>query len=142
MELISRAGEPTVLLDGAHNPHGVAALAASLDALRPQLTGGAVTVLIGVLANHWQPGMLDPLVAALPGATVIATSVPDSPNSMAVERLAIEWGPGARAIANPETALNTALANARNVGGLLLVCGSLYLVGHVRALVLDSRAPA
>jgi dihydrofolate synthase/folylpolyglutamate synthase len=142
MELISRAGQPTVLLDGAHNPHGVAALAAGLDALRPTLSGGPVPVLLGVLANHWQPGMLDPLIAALPGATVIATSVPDSPSSLPVDRLALEWGPGARPIANPQTAFETALANARTTGGLLLVCGSLYLVGHVRALVLGSRAPA
>jgi dihydrofolate synthase/folylpolyglutamate synthase len=133
MELISRAGQPSVLLDGAHNPHGVFALADSLQRLLPQISGGPVTVLIGVLANHWQPGMLDPLIAVLPGATVFAAAVPGSPNSLEPARLATEWGPGARPIANVDTALDAALRNARNVGGMLLVCGSLYLVGHVRA---------
>jgi len=142
MELLSRPGLPNVLLDGAHNPHGVAALAASLDALLPQLTGGPVTVLIGVLANHWQSGMLDPLVAALPAATVIATGVPDAPNALPPDRLALEWGPGARPISDAESALDAALANARTVRGLLLVCGSLYLVGHVRAQLLGSNEPA
>lgn len=142
MELISRAGSSNVLLDGAHNPHGVAALAAALTLLLPQISGGPPTVLIGVMANHWQPGMIDPLAAALPAATVIATSVPESANSLPPARLALEWGPGARAIADPETALATALANARNVSGLLIVCGSLYLVGHVRAQLIGSDEPA
>ena len=133
MELISRAGQPTALLDGAHNPHGVAALAASLEQLLPSISGGAVTVLMAVMANHYQDGMLEPLVAALPAATVFATSVPGSANSLPPDRLASVWGAGARAIADPDTALNAALNNARNVSGLLVVCGSLYLVGHVRA---------
>jgi len=131
-----------VLLDGAHNPHGVSALATSLRALLPEISGGPVTVLIAVMANHYQEGMLDPLVAALPGATVIATSVPESANTLPPGRLALEWGPGARPIADPETALDTCLRNARNAGGLLVVCGSLYLVGHVRAQIFGSREPA
>ena len=141
MELISRAGSSNVLLDGAHNPHGVDALADALTRLLPQISGGPPTVLMAVMANHWQPGMVDSLKAALPSATVIATSVPESANSLPPDRLALEWGPGARAIANPETAINTALANARNVGGLLIVCGSLYLVGHVRAQLTGSDEP-
>jgi dihydrofolate synthase/folylpolyglutamate synthase len=142
MELISRAGQPNVLLDGAHNPHGVAALADSLRALLPQISGGPVTVLTAVMANHYQPGMLEPLIAALPAATVIATSVPESGNSLPPARLASDWGPGARPIADPDTALDAAVRNARSAGGLLVVCGSLYLVGHVRAKLLGSREPA
>jgi dihydrofolate synthase/folylpolyglutamate synthase len=142
MELISRAGQPNVLLDGAHNPHGVAALAESLTHLLPQISGGPVTVLIGVMANHYQDDMLAPLIAALPAAAVIATSVPGSDNALPPGRLALEWGPGARAIADPETALETAVRNARNVGGLLVVAGSLYLVGHVRAQLLGANDPA
>ena len=142
MELISDPGQPSILLDGAHNPHGVAALVASLSALLPQLSGGPVTVLMGVLANHWQQGMLDPLVSVLPGATVFATSVPESSNALPPDRLALEWGPGARPISDPQSALDAALLNARNVRGLLLVCGSLYLVGYVRAQLRGSNEPA
>jgi dihydrofolate synthase/folylpolyglutamate synthase len=142
MEVISRAGEPTVLLDGAHNPHGVAALADSLTALLPQLSGGPATVLIGVMANHYQDGMLGPLIAVLPGATVIATGVPGADNALPSGRLATDWGAGASAIADPDAALDTAVRNARNVSGLLVVCGSLYLVGHVRAQLLGANEPA
>jgi dihydrofolate synthase/folylpolyglutamate synthase len=142
MELISRLGQPNVLLDGAHNPHGISALADALVELVPQLSSGPPTVLIGVLANHWQQGMVRPLVTALPYATVIATTVPGSPNSLAPDKLAVQLGPGARAIADPATALDLALTTARNSQGLLVVCGSLYLVGHVRAQLLGSNEPA
>jgi dihydrofolate synthase/folylpolyglutamate synthase len=142
MELISRAGQPTVLLDGAHNPHGIAALADALVELVPQLSSGPPTVLIGVLANHWQEGMVRPLLSALPAATVMATTVPGSTNSLTPEKLAVQLGPGARAVADPATALDLALTTARNSQGLLVVCGSLYLVGHVRAQLLGSNEPA
>ncbi len=141
LELISRAGWPTVLLDGAHNPHGIAALADALSTLLPQLPGGAPTVVMAVMANHWQDQMLDPLIPVLTGAAIIATSVPGSPNSLAPGRLAHEWGPGARAIVDPDTAIDAAVAATQAAGGMLIVCGSLYLVGHVRALLTDS-APA
>jgi folylpolyglutamate synthase/dihydropteroate synthase len=68
--------------------------------------------------------------------------VPESPSALPPERLALEWGPGARPIADPDSALETALRNARQVGGVLIVCGSLYLVGHVRARILGSNEPA
>lgn len=142
MELITGSAAPPVLLDGAHNPHGIAALTEALAQLLPELSSGPATVLTGVLANHWQPGMLRPLVASLPTATVIATAVPGATNALPPERLAFELGPGARAIADPATALQTALANARNAQGLLVVCGSLYLVGYVRAQLLGAQAPA
>jgi dihydrofolate synthase/folylpolyglutamate synthase len=141
LELISRTGSPSVLLDGAHNPHGIAALAEALLTLLPQISSAKPTVVMAVMANHWQPGMLDPLIAALPSAQLFATSVPGSPNSLSPDRLAYEWGPGARPVADPDTAVDTALANARSTGGIVIVCGSLYLVGHVRAELTDS-APA
>ena len=76
------------------------------------------TVLIGVLANHWQQGMLDPLDHALPAATVIATTVPGSPNSLARRQAR---GPSlgrARAQSPTRTRPWTlALATARNVAG-------------------------
>ncbi|MEX2546797.1 MAG: Mur ligase family protein, partial [Chloroflexota bacterium] len=100
LELISRPGEPDVLLDGAHNPHGMAALAVALGELLPQTTASSPTVLMGVLANHWQEGMLDPLIDAIPKAALIATRVPDSTGSLEPAKLAAAWGAGAAIIAD------------------------------------------
>jgi dihydrofolate synthase/folylpolyglutamate synthase len=135
MELINRPGLPTILLDGAHNPDGMAALGATLRELLPDISGGSPTILLGTLANHWQEGMLDRLIDAAPRAAVIATRVPGSTNSYDPTKLARTWGAGATTIADPERALGAALDRASGAGGALIVCGSLYLVGYVRARV-------
>ncbi|MEP7158778.1 MAG: folylpolyglutamate synthase/dihydrofolate synthase family protein [Chloroflexota bacterium] len=130
LEFIRVEGHPQVLLDGAHNPHGVAALAQALIALQRHLGDATPTLLMGVLANHWQDGMLDPLKSAVPGARFVATNVPGAPNSMPPADLAAAWGSGATPIDDTDKAFDTAAAKA---SGTLVVCGSLYLVGYLRA---------
>ena len=145
-------GRPDVLLDGAHNPHGTAALAAALDELRPQLSGGRPTVLLGVLGDRDVPALLAPLLTsrALIGAQVIATDVPDTPRALPAAQLAQAWRAGAelarsargpargpaRAVPDVDDALAAASRQALAEGGPLLICGSLYLVGHVRGRLL------
>lgn len=131
LELVNVPGRPTVLLDGAHNPDGVSALAAALTELVPQLSGATPTLLMGILANHWQEGMLDPLAAALPRASLVATRVPNTENAMDPSALAAAWGAGATPIGDVDLALDAALGIAARSGGLLVVCGSLYLVGYI-----------
>jgi dihydrofolate synthase/folylpolyglutamate synthase len=146
--------QPDVLLDGAHNAHGAQALAAALEELRPLLSPGRPTLLMGVLADKDVSGMVAPLAAcrALDGARVVATSVPDAPRSLPPAGLAEVWktathGAGdrrdssARAIDEPGDALSQAIEYSRQAEGPLIVCGSLYLVGFVRGrLVADTRA--
>ena len=140
MELLSPLGHTDILLDGAHNPAGVAALAASLADLLPHMSDGPPTVLIGVLANHWQEGMLDPLADALPRAALFATRVPGSTASLEPPRVALAWGAGATPIADTDRAINAALERSATSGGPLIVCGSLYLVGYVRARLMADGA--
>ena len=130
LELIRAPGQPPVLLDGAHNPAGVAALAQALLDLRPHLGDAPPTLLMGVLANHWQPGMLDPLKVAVPSAHLVATTVPGAPNSMVPADLAAAWGPRSTALEVTDEAFDAASGMAK---GTLVVCGSLYLVGYLRA---------
>lgn len=153
-----------LLLDGAHNPSGAAALAAALDELRPLLrgagTGGAVggvdvrpapvTLVLGIMGDKDVDGVLRPLAdaAALRGARVIATQV-EGPRALPAGTLAARWvaaaGPVAPAptvLADPTTALHAALATAE---GPVVVAGSLYLVGAARARLVDDpdlRDPA
>ena len=142
LELISRPDHPDILLDGAHNPAGMTALAQALAELLPQISAGSPTVLLGVLANHWQEGMLDPLIDAIPRAALIATRVPDASGFLEPAKLAAVWGAGAAAIADPERAYGSALERAARTGGPLVVCGSLYLVGYVRARLIADGAIA
>jgi dihydrofolate synthase/folylpolyglutamate synthase len=141
---------PDLLLDGAHNPHGTTALAAAVDELAPLLSPGRPTLLMGVLADKDVPGMLEPLAASrvLGTSRVITTSVPNSPRSLAATALADAWkesrvsrarSEAATPVADPARALEAALAESARVGGPLVVCGSLYLVGFLRGRLIDDE---
>jgi dihydrofolate synthase / folylpolyglutamate synthase len=156
LELIERGGRD-VLLDGAHNPAGAAALAVALDDLRPFLTGGdrtpapASTVLVASMADKDVDGVIGALSAsaAMDGARIIATQV-DLPRALPADELAARWralaaGVDVQAIGD----LGTALERALDLGtGPVVVAGSLYLVGAARArwvddpLVRDPEVPA
>jgi dihydrofolate synthase/folylpolyglutamate synthase len=118
-------GRTTVLLDGAHNPDGCAALAAFLDRL-----GRPFTLLFGALADKALDGMLPPLAAR---ATRVILTRPDSLRAADPEELRCRLGPRAAAAEvepDPGRALERAVASAP---GLVVACGSLYLVGPLRA---------
>jgi dihydrofolate synthase/folylpolyglutamate synthase len=139
LELLTHAGQ-RVLIDGAHNPDGAAALAAAVDELAAQLPGGRAVMLLAMMSDKAVADVLAALTSAplLQGAVCVTTRVPDSVRSMAVAELAAAWQatvgrPAEAAIDDADAALDHALGQAAATGGLLLVSGSLYLVGHVRS---------
>ena len=149
-----------VLLDGAHNADGAAALAAALDELRPSLAPGPPTLLLGVMADKDVPALLAPLATAgaLAGVRVVATAVP-GPRALPAEALAQAWrtaeeraatrgGPwtaaraaSVTAVEPVEAALGQALRWSREASGPLVVAGSLYLVGAVRGRLVAGLEP-
>jgi dihydrofolate synthase/folylpolyglutamate synthase len=145
LELLEVDGRE-VLLDGAHNPAGAAALATALDDLRPFLAGGAdphpppITLVTASMADKDVDGVVRALAVAgaLRGARIICTR-PDVQRALAPGKLAAQWRgalPGAAPIVEPDTgaALDRALAEG---DGPIVVAGSLYLVGAVRARLVD-----
>jgi dihydrofolate synthase/folylpolyglutamate synthase len=139
LELLDLGDGRGVVLDGAHNPAGAATLAQALDDLRPHLAPGPLTLVVASMADKDVDGVVAAMGAAdaLHGATVIATSV-DAPRAMPAAELAERWRrvPGlatVTAVADPLEALQVALARA----GTTVVAGSLYLVGAVRAHLVD-----
>jgi dihydrofolate synthase / folylpolyglutamate synthase len=140
LELLA-AGDRDVLLDGAHNPAGAAALGIALDDLRPHLMPGPVTLVTASMADKDVDGVIAALAAstAMAEARVIATAV-DLPRAMPANELARRWrdgrpgGPAPTVAADPGAALDRALAGPR---GPVVVAGSLYLVGAVRAMLVD-----
>jgi dihydrofolate synthase / folylpolyglutamate synthase len=156
LELLEVDGHE-VVLDGAHNPAGAAALAAALDDLRPHLAGGTehapppLTLVHGSMADKDVDGIIGALVggAALDGARVVATQVPGE-RALPAPELARRWRaarPDATItiVADAPAALQRALAEAV---GPVVVAGSLYLVGEARrrwlddALLRDPEVPA
>jgi dihydrofolate synthase/folylpolyglutamate synthase len=137
-----------VLLDGAHNPAGAAALAAALDELRPLLREGSgahpapVTFVLGIMGDKDLDGVLAALSAseAAAGARVIATQV-EGPRALPAATLAARWSAvaGSRSgpvavVEEPRAAVAQAVARA---DGPVVVAGSLYLVGEARDLLVE-----
>jgi len=145
LELVSVGGHD-VLLDGAHNPAGAAALAVALDDLRPFLDGGApgpLTLVVGAMADKDVSGIATALAGAgtLRGGRIIATQV-DLSRAMPADELAAIWSRAApeatvQAVADVGRALDTAVAGAT---GPVVVAGSLYLVGEARRRWVDDPA--
>ena len=137
LELLTEPIE--VLLDGAHNEAGARALASAIDELKPSLSPGRATLLLGILRDKEVAAMIEALSTSrvLRDGLVIVTTVPDTTRALPAAELALAWGPGSRVVAEPDEALDTALAAARSEGGPLIVAGSLYLVGHARGRLVD-----
>ena len=138
LELLEHEGT-AVILDGAHNPDGMAVLAHTVDVLRGSLPAGAATLLLGVMRDKEVGDMLTALAASpiLQTSRCIATVVPDTDRALPADELAARWsalaGGAAEAEPDADAALDRALTYAQEAGGPLVIAGSLYLVGHLRA---------
>jgi dihydrofolate synthase / folylpolyglutamate synthase len=143
MELIPTApGGPTILLDGAHSPPKMAALAESLHTLFP------ARKLIGVLAfskGHDYEKTLEAIAPFLQHAVLTEFDVETdygNKRAMEVAELAhslrqIHPEIGITLQANPVEALNTARGLALP-GDRICVTGSIFLVGQLRPLLVKS----
>ena len=131
-ELISRA--PMIVVDGAHNPAGMRALAATLDGAFH--VDGERRCVIGMLSGRDVDDMVAPLVTV--GFTEFHCCAPRSPRavSAAVVAAAVRRQ-GAIAFEHPSVAAALAHARERSTDDdLIVVAGSLYLVAEVRGDVL------
>jgi dihydrofolate synthase/folylpolyglutamate synthase len=131
-------GEPPLIVDAAHNPPGARALA---EALPAAADGRPVVACLALLADKDAAGVVDALAPVLEG--MVATEVP-------AERLAEVARPGARTLPasdlavlaretgigwvgeerEPRVALSVARARALELGGVVLVAGSHYLLDY------------
>ncbi len=126
---LERVGE--VLLDGAHNPDGAAALAQALAALHP---GRPAELVFGVLGDKDHRGMLEALRPVVRRLHLVA---PHSPRARApgeVAALAAALGLAADLHGGVGEAIACARAAAAD-GAPVVVAGSLYLVGEARGLL-------
>ena len=121
----SALGKGRILLDGAHNPAGAAALARSLADLEIRRPA----IVFGAMRGKDVRGVLSALAPLAP--RFVFTRVAD-PNALGPARLARAWqalGGAARTARNPRRALEMA------DGDPIVVAGSLYLVGEVRGMI-------
>lgn len=129
--------EPTVILDGAHNPHGANALA---EAIPRYFDFIELALVVGILADKDAHGMIEALA---PLARRIHVTASHSDRALPVAELADDiehWAPSLPDTGLPPEVLRfddlaTALAEAREwaasaSGRGVLVAGSLTVVGE------------
>jgi dihydrofolate synthase/folylpolyglutamate synthase len=122
LEVLDR--NPIVLVDGAHNPAG---LQRSLAAVQKLAKGRQLVIVFGAMKDKDLPAMLAQLRAT--GAHVIFSAI-DWHRAAAPADLAAQFGPPAETAESSAEALDRARQRA-TPNGVVLVCGSLYLVGEV-----------
>lgn len=129
LEVIRR--QPLVLLDGAHNIHGMAALARALD---EEFPGSCPFIaVVGVLEGH-DPGQFLDALGPARLRMVFACPAP-SPRTLAADHVVqVARQRGLVAIEMPSVAHAVEAAlEAAGPAGSVLITGSLYVVGAARA---------
>ena len=122
-------GDPPIVLDGAHNPDAVAALVESLPAV---LGERPVALVLGVLEDKDAARMLALLLGVCERAWFTAPPSDRALSPAALQSLARQLGFEA-AVCEPSAwrALKQARRWAQARGGVVLVTGSVYLVGDL-----------
>jgi dihydrofolate synthase/folylpolyglutamate synthase len=122
--------DPVTVLDGAHNPEGIAALAEALD--DPFAAGRKpVVAVISILDDKDAATMLATLMPKCDALVLTASHNPRALPPPTLQSLAGQLGgPPAEVIRDPRAAL----ARAREVGGpdgLVVATGTIYLVADL-----------
>ncbi len=123
------AGVSHVILDGAHNPHGAAALAEALQA-----RGERPVLIVAVSADKDVPAIAAALVPVV--GAVIATRYQQDRAMDPAALAAVFAQAGAVASAAPD--LRSAVAAAARHAQPIVIAGSLFLVGEARTLLLGA----
>jgi len=133
MEVTGR--HPLVVLDGAHNPAGAAAAARTLAV---DFGSAASRILVvGMLRGRDPDEMLRALEADR--ARLVVACPPPSPRALPAEEVAAaaeRLGVATALAPTPAAAVARALYDAQD-DDLILVCGSLYVVGAARTALLS-----
>jgi dihydrofolate synthase/folylpolyglutamate synthase len=125
MEIVAR--DPLLMVDGAHNPPGVASLA---GALGEEFASQRWQIVFGAMADKDIASMLGMLAPLAAGFTTVAADSSRALPSGELAALAEGEELGVPVIDGGSVA--DGLAAARETGGPVLVTGSIYVVGEAR----------
>jgi dihydrofolate synthase/folylpolyglutamate synthase len=122
---------PLTLLDGGHNPHGIAALAESLPEIRAD--SGRLVAVVSILDDKDAPAMLAQLVPACAALVLTSSRNPRALPPPTLQSLVGQLGgPSAESLRDPRAALERARELA-GPDGVVLATGSIYLVADLLA---------
>src|SRR5206468_5087368 len=125
--------DPPTVLDGAHNPGGIAALVGSLP---EYAEGRPLTVVVSILDDKDAAAMLRELLPLAARLVVTRSANPRALSPGTLESLVRQLAPARPAtnvvaVGEPHDALECARSLARDEGGAVLATGSIYLVADL-----------
>jgi dihydrofolate synthase/folylpolyglutamate synthase len=125
--------EPALLLDGAHNPAGAQILA---NALRAEFSDKPLVGLVAVLADKDVAGLIANFAGVFESVVITQSSSPRSMAAAELESVASQsLGQDVVSISDFELALEHAKQRASQIDGIVVVTGSITLVGDVIKLI-------
>jgi len=136
LEIVSE--EPFVIIDGAHNLHGIKGLAKSIEALGEEYR---IIGLVGILKDKDVEGMLNIIS---PYLDAVITTKPDNPRAMSSSELAghftdvpviAHYDKISDAVHALYEMDQSTLHEDKKLKPLYLAFGSLYMIGEVRKSV-------
>ncbi|MBM3807035.1 MAG: bifunctional folylpolyglutamate synthase/dihydrofolate synthase [Acidimicrobiia bacterium] len=122
-----------LLIDAAHNPAGAAALASYLQDMRSE----ALPIVFAAMRDKDLRGMiaaLEPVAAAF-----VTTTVPHA-RARSAEQLAAEIRSMVRVPVEPAESATAAVDRALEWSRRAVACGSIYMIGPLRARLLEAGA--
>jgi dihydrofolate synthase/folylpolyglutamate synthase len=121
--------EPALLLDGAHNPAGAKTLAVSL---KSEFSAKPLVGLVAVLSDKDVAGVFSELAGCFERLVITESSSNRSLEISKLEPIASEHsGTKTEAMTGVKLALERARTIAREIDGMVVVTGSISLVGDV-----------
>jgi dihydrofolate synthase / folylpolyglutamate synthase len=135
LETVSR--QPWIVLDGAHNRDSARCLR---EALSTCFHFRRLILVLGISANKNLEGIIEELTPLAAVTVATRAMVPRAAPPQQVADLAAKWSAQIIVEEDTQSALAQAIAETRP-GDLLLVTGSLYLVGDAKRLLPDLLAP-
>jgi dihydrofolate synthase/folylpolyglutamate synthase len=124
------SARPTVVVDGAHTPESAAALAGAMTQLYP---GRPIVLVCGVQADKDIPGIAAPLAAVVTRVVATAAHHRRAANPAVIAGAFRNAGHSDVLLAAGPMAALALAKEAAGSAGVVLVAGSLYLVGEIMA---------
>ncbi len=130
-EVVEKEGL-TVVLDAAHNAAAAQTLLRTMEAL---FENKPMTLLIGILADKDRERMVAELAPLARYTVVTRPPTARAGEWRTVAEIARRFCPSVYEVEDNESALAKALSLAQAHSGLLLITGSIYLLGALRPLI-------
>lgn len=129
LEIVGK--KPLLILDGAHNPDGARVLARAIRELFPP---GRLILVTGLVTGKASAEIFAELLPLVQHVIITRASTPRAADPLSLLEEVRRFGVPADAVPDLEEALARALLLA-GPDDIVLVAGSLYLVGDLRALL-------